>query len=116
MSVSSVDRMIELVELNIGSLKPEGVGIVDVKYRVLGEKGIFPKGTLDYYKKFPLSDMHRGDSIHNNNIFLMKVTEKTGIIVVMDDLHTARLAAINLRKRIDALSEFHALEKLIKKR
>lgn len=116
MKVPSVDRMIELVELNIGSLKPEAVGIVDVNYRVLGEKGIFPMGTLDYYKKFPLSDMHQGDSIHNNNVFLMKITEKTGIIVVMSELHTARLAAINLRKQLNSLSEFYTLEKLIKKR
>nr|MDO8082424.1 hypothetical protein [Candidatus Freyarchaeota archaeon] len=116
MKFPSVDRMIELVELNIGRLKPEAVGIVDVKYVVLGEKGIFPMGTLDYYKKFPLSDMHRGDSIHNKNTFLMKVTEKTGIIVVMSDLHTARLAAINLRERLNVLSEFYNLEKLIKKR
>ena len=115
MKLSSVDRMIELVELNVGRLKPEGVGIVDAKYKVLGDKGSFPKGTLDYNKKFSLSDMHRGDSIHNKNTFLMKVTEKTGIIVAMSDLHTARIAAINLRERINDLSEFYNLEKSIKK-
>ncbi|WXG41867.1 MAG: hypothetical protein WED07_14065 [Candidatus Freyarchaeum deiterrae] len=116
MTNPSLDKMIELVELNIGRLKPEAVGIVDVKYGVWGEKGSFPMGTLDHYKKFPLSDMHRGDSIHNNNTFLMKVTEKTGIIVVMSDLHTARLAAINLREHLNALSDFYKLEKSIKKR
>jgi len=56
-----------------------------------------------------------GDSIHNNNTFLMKVTEKTGIIVVMKDAHLARLGAINLRGRISALSEFYTIEKFVKK-
>ena len=114
MKFPSLDRMIELVELNIGRLKPEAVGVVDVKYQVLGEKGSFPMGTLDYYKKFPLSDMHRGDSIHNKNTFIMKVTDKTGIIVVMSDLHTARLAAINLRERINDLPDFYDLEPMVK--
>ncbi len=57
--------------------------------------------------------MNTGDSVHSGNTFLMKVTDKTGIIVVMRDLHIARLAAINLRGRINALSDFYSLEKFI---
>lgn len=115
MEVLNMDKIIEMVEINIGSWKPEAVGIIDVNYRVWGEKGIFPKGTLDYYKKFPLSNMQVGDSVHNSNTFLMKITELTGIIIVMNDSHLARLAAINLRGRINALSDFYKLEKFVKK-
>jgi hypothetical protein len=110
----NVDRLIELVELNIGNWKPLAVAIVDVNYKVWGEKGSVPKNILSYYKKFPLSDMQVGDSINNNGSFLMKVTKKTGVIVVMGDHHISRLAAINLRGRLNALSEFYNLEKLIK--
>ncbi|WXG41864.1 MAG: hypothetical protein WED07_14050 [Candidatus Freyarchaeum deiterrae] len=34
-------------------------------------------------------------------------TEKTGIIFVMEDSHNSRLAAINLRERLNALSELY---------
>lgn len=109
----SVDSMIEQVELNIGSWKPEALAIIDINYKVWGEKGKLPKKCLEYYRKFPLSEMHEGDTIHNSNSFVMKVTEKTGILVVMKDISLARLSAINLRGRINALSDFYSLEKLI---
>jgi hypothetical protein len=108
--------MIEQVELNLGSWKPEALAIVDVNYKVWGEKGKVSKDYIEYYRKFPLSDMHEGDSVHNSNSFLMKVTEKTGIIVVMRDVNLARLSAINLRGRINALSDFFDLEKLVKEK
>jgi len=116
LSVPSVDGMIELVEMNIGTWKPKGLAIVDINYKVWGEKGSSSKDLIDYYKKFPLSEMHVGDSIHNSNSFLMKVTEKTGIIVIMRDINLARLSAINLRGRINALSDFYSLEKLVKEK
>lgn len=113
MAQQGFDRMIELVELNTGNWKPEAVAIVDVNYKVWRKKGDVPKKFIEYYRKFPLSEMNTGDSIHSGNTFLMKVTDKTGIIVVMRDLHIARLAAINLRGRINALSDFYSLEKFI---
>ncbi|WXG42284.1 MAG: hypothetical protein WED07_16215 [Candidatus Freyarchaeum deiterrae] len=116
MSTPSVDNMIEMVELNIGNWKPKGLAVVDINHKVWGEKGSFSDEILDYYKKFPLSELHPGDSIHNSNSFLMKITEKTGVIVVMPDVNLARLSAINLRGRINALSEFYGLEKLIKEK
>ena len=116
MSELNVNMLIELVELNIGSWKPEAVAIVDVNFKVWGEKGSILKEFLDYYLKFPLSDMHVGDIVHNSNSFLMKVTEKTGIIVTMKDPQIAKLAAINLSGRINALSEFYSIEKLVKEK
>ncbi|WXG41866.1 MAG: hypothetical protein WED07_14060 [Candidatus Freyarchaeum deiterrae] len=110
----NVDKLIELVERNIGTWKPLAVAIVDVNYKVWGEKGSVPKNILDYYKKFPLSGMRVGDSINNNGSFLMKVTEKTGVIVILGDHQISRLATINLRGRLNALSDFYNLEKLVK--
>jgi hypothetical protein len=109
-------RMIELVELNLGRWKPLAVAIIDINYKVWDQKGEIAPDIFEYYKKFPLSEMHLGDSVHNNNTFLMKVTEKTGIIVGMDDMHVARLSAINLRGRMSALSEFYRLEKFVEKK
>lgn len=116
MSEFILDRMIEQVELNLGSWKPEALVIVDINYKVWKEKGKVPKGCIKYYKKFPLSEMHEGDTIHNSNTFFMKVTEKMGIIVVMKDSSLARLSAINLRGRINALSDFYSLDKLVKEK
>ncbi|MEM1722870.1 MAG: hypothetical protein QXK43_03830 [Candidatus Jordarchaeales archaeon] len=58
--------------------------------------------------------MHIGDTIHNNNSFLMKVTDKVGVIVIMQDPHISRLASINLRSRINVPSDFYVIEKYIK--
>ncbi len=113
MSEPIIDNMIELVEVNTGSWKPVAVAIVDVNHTIWGERGSVLREFLDYYRKFPLLEMHVGDSVHNNNSFLMKVTEKTGIIVVMNDSQVARLASINLKNRINALSDFYKLEKFI---
>ena len=111
---SNVDKLIELVELNVGNWKPLAVAIIDVNYKIWGEKGSVPKEYLKYYEAFPLAGMHVGDNINNSSSFLMKVTEKTGVIVVMEDPHISRLAAINLRGRLNALSEFYTLEKFVK--
>jgi hypothetical protein len=112
----SIDKMIEQVELNVGNWKLQALAIVDTNFELWGEKGSIPKEFISYYKKFPLQEMHVGDSIHNNNSFLMKVTDKTGIVVVMEEPHIARLAAINLKGRINALSEFYSLEKFVKEK
>ncbi|MEM2959611.1 MAG: hypothetical protein Q6366_003670 [Candidatus Freyarchaeota archaeon] len=113
MNRANLNRMIELVELNLGTWKPQAMAIVDVNNKVWYEKGTVQREVLEYYQKFPLSEMHLGDTLHNNNTFLMKITDKTGIVVVMGEPHLARLAAINLRGRINALSDFYDLEKLI---
>jgi hypothetical protein len=110
----NVNKLIELVELNMGTWKPLAVAIIDVNYKIWGEKGSVPKNILGYYKKFPLSEMQVGDNMNNNGSFFMKVTNKTGVIVVMGDHHISRLAATNLRGRLNALSEFYNLEKLVK--
>ncbi|MEM2144144.1 MAG: hypothetical protein QW279_02195 [Candidatus Jordarchaeaceae archaeon] len=113
---SEVDTLIQLVELNVGNWKPLAVAIIDINLKIWGEKGKIPQEYLKYYENFPLKGMHVGDSVNNSNSFFMKVTEKTGVIVVMQDPHISRLAAINLRGRLNALSPFYNLEKQIKEK
>ncbi|MEM3526245.1 MAG: hypothetical protein QXV37_02420 [Candidatus Jordarchaeaceae archaeon] len=110
---NSLSRLTKLVELNLGKWKPEAVVIIDINYKVWSKKGPISRDLLDHYKKFPLSEMHVGDCINNSSSFLMKVTEKTGVIVVMKDPYLAKLSAINLSGRINALSDFYNLEKFI---
>ena len=108
---TSLNKLTKLVELNVGRWKPEAVVIIDVNHKVWSEKGSFSRNLLNYYDKFPLSEMHVGDIINNSSSFLMKVTEKTGVIVVMEDPYLAKLSAINLNGRLNALSDFYNLEK-----
>jgi hypothetical protein len=105
-----IEKLIEDVERNKGGWKSKGIAIIDTDHSVLGVKGDVPQECLDYYLKFPISEMHEGDSINNSNSFLMRVTEKTAVIVVMKEGNLARLSAINLRGRICALSDFLKLD------
>ncbi|WXG41576.1 MAG: hypothetical protein WED07_12570 [Candidatus Freyarchaeum deiterrae] len=109
-----VNRLIDLVELNVGKWKPIALAIVDLNYNVWGKKGNVSKEFFKYYKRFPLSEMNVGESINNSGSFLMKVTEKTGALVILGDPRISRLAEVNLRGRLPALSEFYTLEKFIK--
>jgi hypothetical protein len=113
---SNIDNMIELVELNVGSWKPLAVAVIDINYKIWGEKGKLSKDELKYYETFNLSGMHVGDSINNKCSFLMKVTDKTGVIVVMGDPNICELSAINLKGRINALSDFYTIENQIKEK
>ncbi|MEM3569739.1 MAG: hypothetical protein QXW47_11600 [Candidatus Jordarchaeales archaeon] len=109
-----VDKLLSLVEMNVGRWKPLAIVIVDVNNKVWGRKGEIPAGFLEYYKSFPLKNMHIGDTVHNNNSFLMKVTDKVGVVIVMQDPHISRLASINLRGRINVLSDFYIIDKYVK--
>lgn len=109
-----IDKLISLVETNVGRWRPLAVAIVDINNKIWGERGRIPAELLEYYKNFPLRDMHIGDTVHNNNSFLMKVTDKVGVIVIMQDSHISRLASINLRGRINVLSDFYVIEKYIR--
>ena len=77
-------------------------------------KGKHPQRVDQILRSFPPSKNALRGSINNSISFLMKVTEKTGVIIVMEDPHISRLAAINLRGRLNALSPFYTLEKLVK--
>ena len=111
-----IERLIRLVETNLGNWKADAVCIVDVNFKVWGEKGELPDNVLKFYRKFPFREMHAGDTVHNQNTFMMKVTEKTAVIVGMRDSHIARLSATNLKGRINALSEFVVLEQYIEEK
>jgi hypothetical protein len=105
-----VEKLLEDVDRNKGNWNSNGVAIIDINNSIIGLKGDVPKECIEYYLKFPISEMHEGDSIHNGRSFLMRVTEKAAVIVVLKEEHLARLSAINLRGRIFALHDFYLLD------
>jgi len=105
-----VEKLLDDVERNKGNWSSRGIAILSVDNSIIGVKGDVPKEYIEYYLKFPISEMNEGDSIHNKNSFLMRVSEKTAVLVVLNDEHFARLSAINLRGRISALHDFYLLD------
>jgi len=110
-----IDKMINLIELNLGSWKPRSIVVIDKDFKVWGLRGEIPEKTVELFEKYSLEELKPGDSIHNGNSFLMKITEKTGVIVSMDDVRLSILASANLRGRINALSDFYLLEEFASK-
>ena len=108
-----VVEVFETIDTNLGSWKAQGIAILDVNFKVWGVKGELSDDIFSFYEKFSLIDMHIGDTVSNNNTFMMKATDKIGVIIVMKDTHLAMLSAINLKGRINALSDLHELEKHI---
>nr|MDO8082402.1 hypothetical protein [Candidatus Freyarchaeota archaeon] len=108
-----IDTMIKLIEINLGKWKPLAVVIIDKTFKIWGLKGEFPEKALKLFEKYTLDEMKPGDSIHNGTAFLMKVTEKTAVIVEMNDVKLSIHASANLRGRINALSDFYKLEKFV---
>lgn len=111
-----VERLLNLVEVNLGNWKAKNILIMDVNFKIWGKRGELAKEVLSFYRKFPLRDMHVGDTIHNQSTFMMKVTEKTAVLIEMRDFHIARLSAINLKGRINALSDFCILDDYVEER
>ncbi|MBS7269977.1 MAG: hypothetical protein KIH10_14225 [Candidatus Freyarchaeota archaeon] len=108
-----IDEMIKLIEINVGNWKPVAVAIIDKNFRIWGMRGNVPQKVLDLFANQSLEEIRPGDSIHYDNTFLMKVTEKTAAIVSMGDVRLSILASANLRGRINALSDFYRLEKFV---
>lgn len=108
-----IDKVMHLIEINCGNWKPISVAIIDQNFKIWGLKGEFPEKSVKLFESYSLDKLKTGDSIHNGNSFLMKVTEKTGVIISMGDEKLSILASANLRGRINALSDFYLVEKLV---
>ncbi len=111
-----VSSFIKLVETNLGRWSANAIFILDTNFKVWGKKGELSDQVLNFYRKFPFQEMHVGDTLHNESTYMMKVTEKTAVLIRMDDSHIARLSAINLKGRINALSEFYTLDKIVEEK
>ncbi|MGQ9720561.1 MAG: hypothetical protein ACUVXA_04470 [Candidatus Jordarchaeum sp.] len=105
-----IEKLMDDVERNKGKWNSKGIAIINIENSIIGIRGKVSEECIEHYLKFPISEMHEGDSIHNGNSFLMRVTEKTAVIVVLGEEHFARLSAINLRGRISALHDFYLLD------
>lgn len=75
-----LDKLLDDVERNKGNWNSRGMAILGVDSSVICLKGDVPREFIDYYMKFPISEMHEGDSIHNKNSFLMRITDKTAVL------------------------------------
>lgn len=105
-----IQKLMDDVERNNGKWNSKGIAIINTENSIIGIRGEVPDEYIEHYLKFPISEMHEGDSIHNGSSFLMRITEKTAVIVVLNEEHFARLSAINLRGRISALHDFYLLD------
>jgi len=105
-----IEKLMDDVERNKGNWNSSGLAIMNIENSIIGIRGDVPDEYIEYYLKFPISEMHEGDSIHNGRSFLMRITEKAAVIVVLKEEHLARLSAINLRGRISALHDFYLLD------
>ncbi|MBS7250059.1 MAG: hypothetical protein KIH08_05630 [Candidatus Freyarchaeota archaeon] len=105
-----IEKLMDDVDRNKGKWNSKGIAIISVEKSLIGIRGEVPEKCIEYYLKFPISEMQEGDSIHNGNSFLMRVTEQTAVIVVLGEEHFARLSAINLRGRLSALHDFYLLD------
>jgi hypothetical protein len=105
-----IEKLMDDVERNKGKWNSIGLAIINIENSIIGIRGKVPDEVIEYYMKFPISQMHEGDSINNSNSFLMRITEKAAVIVVLEEEHLARLSAINLRGRISALHDFYLLD------
>ncbi|MHA1607465.1 MAG: hypothetical protein ACTSWP_08025 [Candidatus Freyarchaeota archaeon] len=110
----NIEKLPELVEVNVGNWRVEAVYIIDNNFKIWASKGPIKGEVLNYYRKFPIAELEVGDVIHNRNSFLLKVTEKTGVIVVTPEPYYSLIAAANLKGRINALNELYKLDRLIK--
>jgi hypothetical protein len=109
------EQMIRLVEVNLGRWKPTGILIIDNDFRIRARKGKISEESLVYYTRFPVSEMHTGDTLQNENTYMMKVTERIAILVEMENEHLARISAMNLKGRTNAFAPFDGFEKQLEK-
>jgi len=110
-----VNELLRLVELNVGSIPLSAVAIIDMNFRIWAVKGKL-EDILEVLKKYEnvlLSKMKTGEEIHNDGSFLMKVTDKSYVLAAVKNPLLIKIAIANLRGRINALSSFYVLDKLI---
>ncbi|MBS7247902.1 MAG: hypothetical protein QXW47_07995 [Candidatus Jordarchaeales archaeon] len=115
MNKIDVNELLRLVELNVGSIPLSAVAIIDMNFRIWAVKGKL-EDILEVLKKYEnvlLSKMKTGEEIHNDGSFLMKVTDKSYVLAAVKNPLLIKIAIANLRGRINALSSFYVLDKLI---
>jgi len=107
------ENIVKIIEANVGKLAVEAIYVIDTSFKIWASKGEIKGDILGYYRKFPLATMNVGSLVHDKKSFLIKTTERTGVIVVMKEEHHTMMAAANLKNRINALSEMYKLDKIV---
>jgi len=109
----NTENIVKIIESNIGKLAVEAIYVIDTNFKVWAFKGEIKGDVLGYYRKFPLSMMNIGSMVHDKKSFLIKTTERTGVIVIMKEEHHTMIAAAKLKNRINALSEMYELDRIL---
>ncbi len=108
-------EFLKLIELNVGSAPLSTVAIVDMNFKIWAIKGKLDDAItlIEKYEKNSLVNMKVGEEMHNDNSFLMKVTDNLFVLATVKNPILLRIAIENLRGRINALSTLFVLDKLV---
>ncbi len=116
-SVASLDGLLEsllhTVEVNLGRRKPKSICIVDGDMNVWASRGEVDASVISKYKGIPFDRLEAGSLLHDSSSFLLKVSDRFGVLVSMSESDLSMIAAANLKGRLGALSEFYKLDKVV---
>lgn len=108
-----LEKLMGVVEANLGKRRANGIAIVDDRFRVWASKGWVRREDLARYSKLPMRELEVGSLVHDNQSFLLKVSDRFMVYVSMEERGLSMIAAAALKGRINALSEFYKLDKAL---
>lgn len=108
-----LERLMGVVEANLGKRKARGVAIIDDRFRVWAARGGVRQEDLAKYSRLPVRELDVGSLIHDSQSFLLKVSDRFMLFVAMGESELSMVAAASLKGRINALSDFYRLDKAL---
>lgn len=108
-----LERLMGVVEANLGRRRARGIAIVDDRFRVWASRGGVRREELAKYSKLPVGELEVGSLVHDSQSFLLKVSDRFMVYVSMEEKELSMIAAAALKGRMNALSEFYKLDKAL---
>ncbi len=108
-----LERLMGVVEANLGRRKARGIAIVDDRFRLWAVRGGVGRDDLAKYSKLPVKELEVGSLIHDSQSFLLKVSDRFMVFVAMGENELSMVAAASLKGRINALSDFYKLDRAL---
>ncbi|MBS7288889.1 MAG: hypothetical protein KIH01_09195, partial [Candidatus Freyarchaeota archaeon] len=97
-----LERLMGVVESNLGRRRARGVAIVDDRFRVWAVRGGVRQEDLAKYSRLPVKELEVGSLIHDSRSFLLKVSDRFMVFVAMGENELSMVAAASLKGRINA--------------
>ncbi len=113
MAQELLERLMGTVEANLDRRRARGIAIVDDRFRLWAVRGQVAREDLAKYSKLPVGELEAGSLIHDQRSFLLKVSDRFMVYVAIAESELSMLAAATIKSRINALSDFYRLEKLL---